>query len=91
LGVNALVLAGTAAAIARQRRFFLAESFAVTWLGFIPVVAAAAAAAALLLLVLEGRFPQPAAALSSVALTWALFPPAAWLFARLQRHIARPA
>ena len=88
LGLSALILLLVQVAVISQRRFFASRSFWLTWVGF----AIMAIGAGLLRWVggvaWEGTLLDARPAVFQVLLTVAVYPPVAWLFARVQRLIA---
>jgi len=84
LGVEALVLLLVQGTAARQRRFFLGKSFAVTWWSFGLLAAGATTLDWLLVSLLNGRAIDPSPVLISYLLTLGCFPLLTWALARTQ-------
>lgn len=86
-GIIALLIAH--ALVVWQHRFFLAASFAVTWVAFMLVGAAALAAAWVLNCVALLTYVEPAPLFFQYLITMAVYPCLAWAFLRGQRLFHR--
>lgn len=91
VGLSALVYVLVYWVVLSQRRFFLAGSFAMLWLGFLLIAAGAALVYWLGVSALGLTLVSPAPAAAQAALTVALFPVFAWLFMRVHRAFLQEA
>ncbi len=85
LGLNALTLVCVHWAVLTQRRFFLANTFALLWFGFALIVLGAAVLQWVVVCVFSGTAMPFNAPFFQALLTLALFPVFAWLFIRVHR------
>ena len=85
LGLNALTLVCVHWTVLSQRRFFLANTFALLWFGFALIVMGAAVLQWLAVGVLSGSAVPFNAPFFQALLTLALFPMFGWLFIRVHR------
>ncbi len=85
LGLSALMLVCAHWMVLTQRRFFLANSFALLWFGFVLIVIGAAALQWVVVCALSASILPFIAPLFQALLTLALFPMFAWLFIRVHR------
>lgn len=85
LGLNALTLVCVHWTVLSQRRFFLANTFALLWLGFVLIVLGAALLQWVAVCALSATLMPLAAPFFQALLTMALFPVFAWLFIRVHR------
>ncbi len=91
LGLSALVRIRVQEVVVSQRRFFHGKNFLVEWWGFILVAPAAVAAGWALTSIYFGVVVPPRPLGFQLLLTISLYPCLAWLFARAQDHVLRPA
>ena len=85
LGLNALTLVCVHWTVLTQRRFFLANTFALLWFGFAFIVLGAALLQWAAVCALSATLLPFDAPLFQALLTLALFPVFAWLFIRVHR------
>lgn len=91
LGLTSLVLIAVHAMAASQRRFFHGKTFLVEWWGFVLVAPVAALVSWILASLYFGTLVEPRPLGFQLLLTITLYPALAWLFARAQQHLLRPA
>ena len=91
LGLTSLVLITVQAVAVSQRRFFHGKTFLVEWWGFMLVAPVAALASWVLASLYFGTLVAPRPLGFQLLLTITLYPVLAWLFARAQQHVLRPA
>lgn len=85
LGLNALTLVCVYWTVLTQRRFFLANTFALLWVGFVLIVLGAAVLQWAVVCALGATLVPFDAPFFQALLTLALFPVFAWLFIRVHR------
>ncbi len=85
LGLTSLVLLAGRWAVFSNRKFFIARHFPFVWLWFAALTVGTDMVVWLMVSVLNGFLLNPRSLAFQAVLTIALFPPAAWVFARLQR------
>jgi rod shape-determining protein MreD len=91
LGLNALVYVLVHWVVLSQRRFFLAGSFAMLWLGFAMIAAGASLAYWAGISILGLTLVPPGSAVAQGLLTIALFPVFCWMFMRVHRAFLQEA
>ena len=91
LGMTSLVLISVHAVVVSQRRFFHGKTFLVEWWGFMLVAPGAALLSWVLASLYFGVLVAPRPLGFQLLLTITLYPALAWLFARAQQHVLRPA
>src|SRR5690606_23391529 len=87
LGLNAFVLTLVHAVTRANRRALAGESFLLVWLGFVAVAAGAGLALWLAASLFWASLLAPRALLAQLAVTVAVYPLAAQLFALAQRRL----
>lgn len=91
LGMTSLVLLAVHAVVVSQRRFFHGKTFLVEWWSFMVVSPAAIFASWAIASVYYGSFVSVRSLGFQLLLTIAFYPCMAWVFARAQHHLLRPA
>ena len=91
LGLTALVLLLAQGVVLSQRRFFHGQAFLFEWWGFMLVAPGAALATWAFTSLYFGVLVTPRPLGFQLLLTIALYPCLAWLFARAQAYLMRPA
>ena len=91
VGLNALILLLVNWAIVSQRTFFQGKSFGVMWFCFAIVTMAAATISWILVCGLNATLIDPLPGLFQALLTIGAFPFMAWLLARIQHAVLKPA
>jgi rod shape-determining protein MreD len=91
LGLTSLVLITVYAVAASQRRFVHGKTFLVEWWGFMLVAPVAALVSWILASLYFATLVAPRPLGFQLLLTITLYPALAWLFARAQQHLLRPA
>jgi len=91
LGLTPLVLLPLHAFAVSQRRFFVKKSFLIGWWGFAVLVIPATLLSWLTASAYHGEFIALQPLVFQTLLTVAVYPPLAWLFGQVERHLPRPA
>ncbi|MBY0431525.1 MAG: rod shape-determining protein MreD [Rhodospirillales bacterium] len=91
IGVNALVCLLVHGVTVSQRRFFLGNTFVVTWWAFAVIAAGAAIISWLLVAVLVSFSIRGKAVMFEYLMTISLYPLVSWLLARTQVAFLKPA
>ncbi len=91
LGLNVLLLLLAHGVVVSQRRFFYGKTFLVEWWGFMLVAPGVMLVGWLLGSLYNGALMAPGPIGFQLLLTMAFYPCLAWLFARAQHYLLRPA
>ncbi len=91
LGMTSLVLLMAQGVVMAQRRFFSGKTFMVEWWGFLVIAPAAIMATYLLATIYSGAILSARPFGFQLMLTIALYPCIAWILARAQQFLLRPA
>jgi rod shape-determining protein MreD len=91
LGLNVLLLLLAQGVVATQRRFFHGKTFLIEWWGFMLVAPGVALTGWLLGSLYHGALMAPLPIGFQLLLTIASYPCLAWLLARAQHYLLRPA
>ncbi len=91
LGLNVLLLLLAHGVVASQRRFFHGKTFLVEWSGFMLVAPGVMVVGWLLGSLYHDTLMAPGPLGFQLLLTIAFYPGLAWLLARVQHHLLRPA
>ncbi|MHA1598109.1 MAG: rod shape-determining protein MreD [Alphaproteobacteria bacterium] len=85
LGINALIYLLVYGVVVSQRRFLVAKSFFVIWLGFAVIAAGASVLGWVLISIIHLTPVEPTAMFFQYVMSVGNFPLLAWLFTRWQR------
>jgi len=91
LGMTSLVLLSVQGVVMAQYRFFSGRTFMIEWWGFLVIAPAAITATYLLATIYSGTLLPVRPFGFQLMLTVALYPCIAWLLARAQQFLLRPA
>ena len=91
LGMTSLVLLSVQGVVMAQYRFFSGKTFMIEWWGFLIIAPSAITATYLLATIYSGTFLSARPFGFQLMLTVALYPFIAWLLARTQQFLLRPA
>ena len=91
LGMTSLVLLSVQGVVMAQYRFFSGKTFMVEWWGFLVIAPSAITATYLLATIYSGTLLSVRPFGFQLMLTVALYPCIAWLLARAQQFLLRPA